>query len=183
VAERGSIRARRLIVQELPKPPWYVRVRVWMIVLPVLVVLVAACGVLAWQGRQKTAHATTTTVPARRAERDESDLARLQTTRSAPPTTRPKPGVLWRKTGRDLHVGALFRAPDRWRIIWSFDCRSFAPHGGGNFKITSEGDIGDVLVQRFAAKAKGTQLMTGGGWGRLVIDSVCDSWTVQAVAA
>jgi hypothetical protein len=64
--------------------------------------------------------------------------------------------------------------------LWSFDRRSFRPYGGGNFKVTNEGDFAGVSVQGFAVKGTGNRRLTHGG--RLVIESVCDRWTVKAVA-
>jgi hypothetical protein len=36
-------------------------------------------------------------------------------------------------------------------------------------------------VQTFAVKASGTERVPGGGRGRLVIETVCDRWTVRAI--
>jgi hypothetical protein len=40
-----------------------------------------------------------------------------------------------------------------------------------------------VAVQRFGVRGRGSLLVTGGGRGRLSIESVCDRWVVKAVAA
>jgi hypothetical protein len=37
-------------------------------------------------------------------------------------------------------------------------------------------------VQRFGVRGSGTLNVTGGGRGRLTIESVCDRWVVKAVA-
>jgi hypothetical protein len=37
-------------------------------------------------------------------------------------------------------------------------------------------------VQRFAVRGSGTVTVAGGGRGRLVIETVCDRWTVTAMA-
>jgi hypothetical protein len=79
-------------------------------------------------------------------------------------------------------VGELFEAPGRWRISWSFDCQSFAEHGGGNFKLFGAGDFEGVGVQRFGVRGSGNLLVVGGGRGRLIIESVCERWVVRAVA-
>ena len=80
-------------------------------------------------------------------------------------------------------VGEFFAAPRRWRVIWSFDCRNFAAYGGGNFKLSGAGAFNKVAVQRFGVRGRGSLRVTGGGRGRLIIESVCDRWTVKALAA
>jgi hypothetical protein len=61
---------------------------------------------------------------------------------------RPEPGVLWQQGGRAGSVGGWFAAPGRWRVLWSFNCRSFAGYGGGNFKLSGAGAFAGVSVQR-----------------------------------
>jgi hypothetical protein len=70
-------------------------------------------------------------------------------------------------------------------VVWSFDCRNFAAYGGGNFKLSGAGSgaFNKVAVQRFGVRGRGSLRMTGGGRGRLSIESVCDRWVVKAVAA
>jgi hypothetical protein len=97
-------------------------------------------------------------------------------------TARAKLGVLWQKSGSEGHYGGLFEVPDRWRLAWSFNCQSFAKYGGGNFKISGEGKLDDISVQRFAVKGSGAVRVNGGGRGRLVIETVCERWTVKAMA-
>jgi hypothetical protein len=79
-------------------------------------------------------------------------------------------------------VGGRFHAPGRWRVLWSFDCQSFAKYGGGNFKLSGAGDFAEVSVQRVGVRGRGVLEVTGGGRGRLTIESVCDRWRVKAVA-
>lgn len=86
------------------------------------------------------------------------------------------------QAGSDGHVGELFDAPGSWRISWSFSCQKFAMYGGGNFKLSGDGDFQDVSLQRFGVRGGGTLKVTGGGRGRLVIESVCDRWAVKAAA-
>jgi hypothetical protein len=95
---------------------------------------------------------------------------------------RPEPGVLWQQGGRAGSVGGWFAAPGRWRVLWSFNCRSFAGYGGGNFKLSGAGAFAGVSVQRVGVRGRGVLRVTGGGRGRLIIESVCDRWTVKAVA-
>jgi hypothetical protein len=93
------------------------------------------------------------------------------------------PDVLWQRRGHDAEVGERFQAPARWRIVWSFDCQNFANHGGGNFKLSGAGAFNKVAVQRFGIRGRGSLLVTEGGRGRLIVESVCDRWMVKAVAA
>jgi hypothetical protein len=65
----------------------------------------------------------------------------------------------------------------------SFDCQNFANHGGGNFKLSGAGAFNKVAVQRFGIRGRGSLLVTEGGRGRLIVESVCDRWMVKAVAA
>jgi hypothetical protein len=95
---------------------------------------------------------------------------------------RPEPGVLWQQGGRAGAVGGWFAAPGRWRVLWSFNCRSFANYGGGNFKLSGAGAFAGVSVQRVGVRGRGVLRVTGGGRGRLTIESVCDRWMVKAVA-
>jgi hypothetical protein len=84
--------------------------------------------------------------------------------------------------GSDLLFGSSFTAPRKWRIVWFCDCRDFAAYGGGNFKPSRGGDF-KVSVQRFGVRGSGTEQVTGGGRGNLIIESVCNHWAVKAVAA
>jgi hypothetical protein len=102
---------------------------------------------------------------------------------SSSTTARREPDVLWQRQGRDAAMGERFEAPDRWRVVWSFDCHNFARYGGGNFKLSGGGAFGEVTVQRFGVRGRGSLLVTDGGRGRLIIESVCERWVVKAVAA
>lgn len=166
-----------MVELELPKPPWYQRIWVWGCILAVMLVLVTAGAVAGLRQLQPAAGPTTITAP--RPTSTEPDVNEV----TRPATSRPRTGVLWQKTGGDIHYGTPFRAPARWRIVWSFNCQNFADHGGGNFKITGEGDFGAVSVEEFDVRASGTEQMTGPGRGRLVVSSVCDRWTVKAIAS
>jgi hypothetical protein len=156
---------------ELPKPPWYRRFGVVFLAanLVVAAVLVAAVVALWPPAAQRPGDpATTATDP--------------DTMLASSTTARLGPDVLWQRRGSDAEVGELFAAPGRWRISWSFDCRSFAEHGGGNFKLVGSGDFKAVGVQRFGVRGSGKLLVAGGGRGRLIIESVCERWVVRAVA-
>lgn len=167
---------------DLPKAPFYRR---WSVILAGVIALAAITAGLGWRGLQDVAspNPTTTTVPA-------------TTTLPAPvpPTSEPqssfgptsKPDdVLWEE--RDSTIGLRrsegFRAPPGWRIEWSFDCGNFRELGGGNFKITGNGAFAHVQIQVYDVEASGSQTFTRGGYGYLVIDSVCRRWTVRALSA
>lgn len=165
---------------ELPQPPWYRRF--WLVALAANVVLAAvlvAVMIALWPPPADPAPAIDAGPQAEAvvADATEPDPALLTST-----TARLEPGVLWLRRGSDGQVGALFDAPGRWRIRWSFNCQRLAEGGGGNFKLSGAGDFQDVSVQRFGVRGRGTLKVTGGGRGRLVIESVCDQWAVKAVA-
>jgi hypothetical protein len=160
---------------ELPNPPWYRR---WSFILAGVIGLAAITALVGWAGLQNVPPETTspTVVP-------------TTTTTTTPPTsTRPPttttttrgPGVLWTETGSDTSKSTGFRAPSRWRIEWSFDCSNFRGLGGGNFKITGDGAFERVEIQRYAVEARGRREFSTGGFGHLLIDSVCRRWTVTA---
>jgi hypothetical protein len=171
-------------VVELPKPPWYRRF--WLLVLAINVVfaamLVAAVVTLWPRAVQRPASPETAAGEGQQTEPIMPEATEPGPTVLTSTTARLEPGVLWRRRGSLGHVGGLFDAPGRWRISWSFNCRSFAKYGGGNFKLSGDGAFRDVSVQRFGVRGSGTLKVTGGGRGRLVIASVCDRWEVKAAA-
>jgi hypothetical protein len=172
-------------VLELPKPPWYRRVGMLYLAVAVVVTVVLVAATLAFgsRGEQAAGQATVTSAAPATTEGNVPDPTATETTPPSRTSARTQLGVLWEKSGSDVHHGRQFEAPGRWRLVWSFDCRSFASHGGGNFKITGEGDLNGVSVQEFAVKRSGSRPVVGGGRGRLVVESVCDRWTVRALAA
>jgi hypothetical protein len=98
-------------------------------------------------------------------------------------TSTTKLGVVWEQSGSEPYSGGpSFEVPNGWHLVWTFDCHSFKKYGGGNFKLSGEGGLDGVSVQRFAVRGSGTETVAAGGRGRLVIETVCDSWTVKAVA-
>ena len=169
---------------ELPKPPWYRRFGVLFLAanLVVAAVLVAALVAL-WPRAAKRPGAPATTAgvgpQAGQLLPEGSGPAAI-----LPPSTRARlaPGVLWQQQGSAGTAGGRFAAPGRWRVLWSFNCQSFAKYGGGNFKLSGAGAFAGVSVQRVGVRGRGVLPVTGGGRGRLTVESVCDRWTVKAVA-
>ena len=167
-------------MQQLPPSPWYRR---WSVILAGIIVLAAFTALLGWRGLQQVASPSpTSTAATTRTTAAEPPTTQGPSTQSAPTTSRETPEVLWREEGSDTHRSRLFRAPNRWRVIWSFDCSDFTG-GEGNFKLTGEGAFDHVMIQAFDDEAEGSLPVRGGGSGRLVITSVCDRWEVQAVRA
>jgi hypothetical protein len=159
---------------DLPNVPFYRR---WPFILASVIGLAAITALLGWRGLQQVAEPATTTLPA--------------TTVTTPPTTTPptslgptsKPSdVLWEQVGSDVARSDGFRTPDTWRIEWSFDCGNFKRYEGGNFKITGDGAFDDVDIQTFAVRGSGTKRYDRGGFGHLLVDSVCRRWHVRVLA-
>ena len=173
-----------LAVLELPKPPWYRQV--WMLNLAIAVVVVAvlvAATVALGSRRDRQANPTMVTgAAAATTQPDRAESTPPPTTLLPRTTARAKLRVLWQRSGSEGHYGGLFEVPNGWSLVWSFSCPSFASYGGGNFKISGEGKLDDVSVQRFAVKGSGSVRVAHGGRGRLVIETVCDRWTVKAMA-
>ena len=162
---------------ELPNAPFYRR---WSFILAGVIGLAAITALVGWRGLQQVdpPAAAVTTLPA--------------TTITGPTTTLPpssiapssKPAdVLWSREAKDVStlMSEGFRAPSVWRIEWSFDCSNFKRYNGGNFKITGNGAFGQIQIQVFDIKASGTQTFNHGGYGRLLVDSVCKRWSVKAL--
>jgi hypothetical protein len=117
---------------ELPKPPWYRRFGVVFLAANLVVAAVLVAAVVAlWPPAAPRPGDPATTAgaapPADQAAAQATDPDRMPPSST---TARLDPGVLWQRRGSDAEVGELFAAPGRWRISWSFDCRSFAEHGG-----------------------------------------------------
>jgi hypothetical protein len=171
-------------VVELPKPPWYRRFGVVVLAANLVVAAVLVAAVVALWPRavpRQGAPATTAGVGPQAGQLlpEGPEPATI-----LPTSTRARlaPGILWQQRGSAGSVGGRFDAPGRWRVVWSFNCPSFAKYGGGNFKLSGAGDFAEVSVQRVGVRGRGVLEVTGGGRGRLTIESVCDRWTVKAVA-
>ena len=169
---------------ELPKPPWYRRFGVIVLAanLMVAAVLVAAVVALWPRAAQRPGAPATTAGLGPHAEQVLSEGPKPAAILPTSTGARLAPGVLWQQRGSAGSVGGRFDAPGRWRVVWSFNCPSFAKYGGGNFKLSGAGDFAEVSVQRVGVRGRGVLPVTGGGRGRLAIESVCDRWTVKAVA-
>jgi len=163
---------------ELPTPPWYRR---WSVILAGVIVLaigVAGVGLAGFRNVGGPDPTVTTLAPA---------TTVTTTTTPAPPTTRKPQStlpaeVLWTGSGSDVGKSRGFRAPPSWHIEWMFDCANFRKFGGGNFKITGDGAFENIQIQEFDTGASGSRTFSRGGYGHLLIDSVCRRWTVTAVA-
>jgi hypothetical protein len=179
-------------VQELPRPAWYRRVWILNVAIAVVVVAALVAATVAvgsrWDERANPPMVTgappsitagpSTTAPTRLA------LPKASPTTGALPrtTSTTKLGVVWEQSGSEPYSGGpSFEVPNGWHLVWTFDCHSFRKYGGGNFKISGEGALHGVSVQRFAVRGSGTETVAAGGRGRLVIETVCDRWTVKAV--
>ena len=167
----------------LPKPPWYRRFGVVFLAanLVAAAVLVAAVVALWPQPAQRPVAAATTAGVGPHAEQVVPQGPEPATILTASTRAGLAPGVLWQPRGSVGSVVGRFQAPGRWRVVWSFDCQSFAKYGGGNFKLSGAGAFAEVSVQRFGVRGRGVLQVSGGGRGRLTIESVCDRWTVKAV--
>jgi hypothetical protein len=172
-------------VVESPKPRWYRRFGIVFVAANLMVAAVLAVAVVALWPRaaaQRPGAPATTAGAGREAGQLLSEgpepAAILPTSTSA----RRAPGVLWQRRESAGSVSARFVAPSRWRLVWSFNCQSFARYGGGNFKLYGAGAFAGVSVQRVGVRGQGVVPVAGGGRGRLTIESVCDRWTVKAVA-
>lgn len=172
---------------ELPKPPWYRRFGVLFLAASLLVaaVLVGAVVALWPPTAPRPGQPATTVAVASQPDQVGPKGTGPATILPSSTTARRESDVLWQGRGRDAAVGEPFQAPGRWRIRWSFDCENFAAYGGGNFKLSGAGSgaFDKVAVQRFGVRGRGSLLVTGGGRGRLIVESVCDRWVVKAVAA
>ena len=169
---------------ELPKPPWYRRFGVVFVAanLVVAAVLVAALVAL-WPraAAQRPQGPATTVGVGPQAGQLLPEGPEAATILTGSTRARLAPGVLWQQRGSVGSVVGRFDAPGRWRVVWSFNCQSFAKYGGGNFKLSGAGAFAEVSVQRFGVRGRGVLPVTGGGRGRLTVESVCDRWMVKAV--
>jgi hypothetical protein len=171
-------------VVELPKPPWYRRFGVIFLAANLVVAAVLVAAVVAlWPRAAQRPHAPATTAGVgHQAEQVVPQGPEPATILTTSTKVRLEAGVLWQKRGGAGSVGGRFDAPGRWRVVWSFNCQSFAKYGGGNFKLYGAGAFAGVSVQHFGVRGHGVVPVTGGGRGRLIIESVCDRWMVKAVA-
>ena len=163
---------------ELPNPPWYRR---WSVILAGVIVLAIGVAAVGLRGLQDVA-APETTVTTLASTTTVTGATQAAPTTTAQPKTTVGSDVLWTKTGSDVGKSPGFRAPSSWHIEWSFDCSNFEKFGGGNFKITGREAFERVQIQVVEVESSGSQTFRGGGYGWLLIDSVCKRWTVTAVA-
>jgi hypothetical protein len=171
-------------VVEVPKPSWYRRFGVVFLAANLVgaAVLVAAVVALWPRAAPRPGAPATTAGVGPQAEQVVPEGPEPATVLPTSTRARPEAGVLWQQGGSAGSVGGRFAAPGRWRVFWSFNCRSFAKYGGGNFKLSGAGAFAEVSVQRVGVRERGVLRVSGGGRGRLIIESVCDRWTVKAVS-
>ena len=169
---------------ELPKPPWYRRFGVVVLAANLVVGAVLGAAVVAlWpQPAQRPVAPATTAGMGWHADPVVPEGPEPATILTASTRARLASGVLWQQRGSVGSVVGRFDAPGRWRVVWSFDCQSFAKYGGGNFKLFGAGDFAEVSVQRVGVRGRGVLQVSGGGRGHLTVESVCDRWMVKAVA-
>ena len=163
---------------ELPAPPFYRR---WSVILAGVIGVAGVVALLGLRGFQDVATPETTGTTLA------STTTVTGTTAAVPPTTRQPQStlpseVLWSDTGRDNGKSDLFQGPARWHIEWRFDCSNFRKFGAGNFKISGDGAFKVIQIQEVDIEASGSRTYRLSGYGHLLIESVCDSWTVTAVA-
>ncbi|HEV3011936.1 MAG TPA: hypothetical protein VG499_01580 [Actinomycetota bacterium] len=159
---------------ELPDAPFYRR---WSVLLAGIIGLAAIAALLGWRGLQQVATpATTTTTP---------PTSVVPTTTVPPtslePTSKPD-RVLWRHQGTGVVRSRGFRAPDAWRIEWEYDCSNFKEFGTGGFKITGRGALDQVDIQATTLEGSGRRTFPRGGFGHLLVESVCDRWSVTVLS-
>ena len=162
---------------ELPNLPWYRR---WSVLLAGVILVAAVAALLGLRGFQDAA-TTETTVTGPATTTAGAAAAPTSTTRPLE-TTVTNSSVLWTETGSDVGKSKGFRAPSSWHIEWNFDCSNFRKYGGGNFKVTGRGAFERIQIQEFDVEASGSRTFRQGGYGYLLVDSVCRRWTVTAVA-
>ena len=100
------------------------------------------------------------------------------------PTSKPY-DILWEELASEASTlrSEGFEAPPVWRIEWAFDCSNFGDYGGGNFKITGDGDFQqEIQIEKRAVRHNGTTPVRRGGFGHLYIETVCEQWTVRALS-
>ncbi|MFL6226456.1 MAG: hypothetical protein ACJ75K_27500 [Actinomycetes bacterium] len=169
---------------EVPKPSWYRRFGVVFLAANLVgaAVLVAAVVALWPRAAPRPGAPATTAGLGPHAEQVLSEGPEPAAVLPTSTRARLAPGVLWQQRGSDGSVGGRFDAPGRWRVVWSFNCPSFAEYGGGNFKLSGAGAFAGVSVQRVGVRGRGVLQVASGGRGHLIIESVCDRWMVKAVA-
>ena len=117
---------------EAPKPPWYRRFGVVVLAanLVAAAVLVAAVVALWPRAAQRPVAPATTAGVGPHAEPVVPQGPEPATILTASTRARLAAGVLWQQRGSVGSVVGRFDVPGRWRVVWSFDCQSFAKYGG-----------------------------------------------------
>ncbi|HKQ01887.1 MAG TPA: hypothetical protein VJ735_16305 [Actinomycetes bacterium] len=159
---------------QLPNAPFYRR---WSVLLAGVIGLAAIGALLGWNGLQQVERAApTSTAPTATVV---TSTTTAPTTTSFATTSKPD-DVIWEREGSDVVRSPGLEAPGAWRIVWEYDCTGFGH--GGNFKITGSGAFARVDIQRTELKANGRNSYARAGFGRLLVESVCDHWKITVLA-
>jgi hypothetical protein len=161
---------------ELPTLPFYRR---WSVILAGVIGVATIVALIGWRGLAGVPETTTTvtTVPST----TQPPPSTTEPPSSSDPTSKPNE-VLWEASERSPTNSQGFQATTGWRLEWSFDCGNFKDHGGGNFKITGDGAFQQIQIERTDVRGGDTRTYRNGGFGHLVVESVCERWTVRALS-
>jgi hypothetical protein len=161
---------------ELPTAPFYRR---WSVILAGVIGVAAIVALIGWQGFREADGQTTTstTVPST----TQPPPSTTEPPSSSDPTSKPKE-VLWEASESTPTNSQGFQATTGWRLEWSFDCDNFKQHGGGNFKITGDGAFRQIQIEYTEVRGGDNRTYRNGGFGHLVVESVCQRWTVRALS-
>jgi hypothetical protein len=161
-----------------PDAPFYRR---WSFLLAGVICVAAVAALVGWLGlRDATGEPnTTTTVP----PTTQAPPTTVEPESTIGPTSKPY-DVLWEEIASSSPTAFSpgFRAPSTWRIEWTIDCRNFADHGGGNFKITGNGAFQEIQIEHNKVRTEGSKTYTSGGFGHLFVETVCQRWTVRVLS-
>jgi hypothetical protein len=163
---------------QLPNPPWYRR---WSVILAGVIGLAAITALLGLRGLQELDPPPTSGPPPTVVDPTTVPPVSPTSLRQPQTTTTRSPGLLWSKTSSDGATSPGINAPPVWRIEWSVDCSNFKKYDGGNFKITGDGAFERIDIQLVEIEDSGSRTFTRGGYGHLIVDSVCDRWTVTVL--
>ena len=160
---------------ELPNPPLYRR---WSVLLAAVIVLAAIAAMLGWRGFQEVATpSTTTTVPS-------TSIATTTTAPPPPSTSTSKPDlVLWQHDGTGVVRSRGFEAPDVLADrVASSTARTSRISAAGTSRSPAATPSTGSTSRRPPSRAKAAESFNKGGYGRLLVESVCDTWSVRVLS-